>query len=327
MSYTRRPVRNCRICGKPTKSARFTLCSSAVCRGKWSSNRSTVFSRERRLAKAKDSVHCEVCGTRMLRVNLCHVRLHGMTMAEYHIKFPHSECTSATSFARKANATRHSTGTLLAPPELCSFMVGTLLGDGHIEPTKSADGLTGRYREGGSNEMYLRWKGDFLSKYIKTVTRERLSKPHKRTGKRYRGWWISTKLDGWFGELRRLWYVKNVKIVPRKWVDAWLTPEAFALWFFDDGHMDKGHNGAHLYTMGFTERECHWLSRLIRSKFGLKPVVRPNKDKFMLYFGAPDRPALAQLLRLHTKPGMDYKSNPPPYQSRMKNRLQNCDQV
>jgi len=259
-----------------------------------------------------------VCNEAMLQVNSKHLSRHGLTVPEYRALYPDAGLSSGCTRTRKAAATRARTGALLRDPDdnLYSIMAGTLLGDGYLEATKSSDGRTGRYREGGNNQQYLQWKADKLGTYCPVRLAQRLSAPHARSGKRYTGWWLSTVYTPWLGELRAIWYPRGTKVVPRTWLERHMTEVSLALWFFDDGHMDKTHRGAHLSTLGFSYEDNVWLAQLVASKFRLHFDVKRASGKHLLYLGAGERAKLVTILAANACPGMEYKYAPPPVASR-----------
>jgi len=178
-----------------------------------------------------------------------------------------------------------------------------MLGDGSIE--KRLNRLNARYAEGGKNELYLKWKHDFLSQYFQCSFKGRISSPHTKSGKCYPGWWLRTTVHPLLTEWHSQWY-RERKIVPRNIVEQYLTEFALAVWFCDDGCST---NGATLYSMGFCEEEVIFLSELLQSRFGLANSILKNKQgqPFIRFRAAASR-KIKEILASFALPGMSYKS-------------------
>jgi hypothetical protein len=185
---------------------------------------------------------------------------------------------------------------------LFAFLTGALLGDGSLERSRR----NARYAEGGANAAYLAWKRDLLAEYLPLTFRERLSAPHARTGRRYRGWWLRTAVHPLLTEWHSVGYPDGRKTVPRELVARHLTSFALAVWFCDDGHVAP--RQAMLYTMAFTADDVAWLRDLIEQRFGLRPTVWFNaRRQPSLGFGAADVPRIRHYLAAQALPGMAYK--------------------
>jgi len=239
-----------------------------------------------------------------------HLKRHAMSMAEYIAAHPDAELVSTKMAMARGEGGRCRA---LAPKydgrapdaRLFSFLTGALLGDGCLDPGKKQ----ARYAEGGKNEPYLRWKRDLLALYFPTRFKERISAPHTRSGKKYRGWWLRTVSHPLLTEWRNKWYQPK-KIVARDLVKAHLDEFALAVWFCDDGN--RGKSGSHFYTHAFTSAEVVWLARLLRSRFGFETKIRKNKKgQSFIYIAAASQPKLDAIMKRLDIPGMAYKSARP----------------
>lgn len=186
---------------------------------------------------------------------------------------------------------------------LFEFLIGALLGDGSIE--KRLNKANARYAEGGSNELYLRWKYEFLQQYFSCSWKERQSLPHPKTGKSYKGWWLRTTVHPLLTKWHLEWYESH-KIVPKALVEKYLTEFALAIWFCDDGYSGRF---SKLYTMAFSEEEVKFLANLLRSRFGLSSRVRMNKQKQpFICFPVFESQKIREIIAPFSLPGMAYKS-------------------
>ena len=74
-----------------------------------------------------------------------------------------------------------------------------------------------------------------------------------------------------FTEMRKKWYPKNKKIVPK---DIQLSPLSVAIWFCDDGCNAWKNREARIFTQSFAIGEAEFLRRLFIKQFDIKSVVR-----------------------------------------------------
>jgi len=315
MTKQKPPTKFCRICGDLVPTARHkTVCNKETCRRenqKRHERNSTRREREQHRAPGTPTIVCAVCGETLEWLAPAHLRMHDLTLAQYRQQYP-----NAPTIAQRVRQSR-STGLMTrayhleymgkAPDhQLYEFLVGALLGDGSLEKPKA----NARYAEGGSNEIYLRWKYNFLKQYFHCTWEERISPPHTKSGKRYQGWWVRTATHPLLTQWHAQWYQPQ-KIVPPALVESYLTPFALAIWFCDDGHIQRSprHTGASLYTMAFTLDENIWLTQILSSKFGLvAKIVEDSHTKLpLLSFTKLERQKLQAIMAPFCIPGMEYK--------------------
>lgn len=254
-----------------------------------------------------DLVTCAVCERQFEMIGYNHLKTHRLTTEEYKKLYPNRALlNSRVKLQRGKEAIKRSHYLNYEgkkpDKELYEFLTGCLLGDGSIEKRQSK--LNARYAEGGSNQKYLEWKYKFISQYFPCSFDERISKPHKKTGKRYQGWWLKTTVHPVLTELHLQWYSK-VKIVPESLITKYLTEFALAVWFCDDGCSSRS---ASLYTMSFSDSEVKFLSSLLEYRFGLSGSILKNKsDLPFIRFDADSRRKLSKIISKFSIPGMEYK--------------------
>lgn len=264
--------------------------------------------REQDFASGTPFVTCKLCGKRFQFVSATHMKSrHGTTLADYIERFP-SEPLVSTVVAKargrgpKTRALAHAYQGRDPDARLLSFLTGSLLGDGSLE---KCAGKLARYAEGGSHEEYLRWKHRVLADYFPTRIVERVSAPHVKSGKRYRGWWVRTASHTCLTDMHDKWYHSR-KGVPRDLVAEHLDDLALAVWFCDDGHRSK--HGAYIYTMAFQHDDVAWLAGLLLERFGLVTNIRMDqKGKPFIYVRACSVSRLDAIINKLKIPGMAYK--------------------
>lgn len=304
-------LKMCVHCSSRLKPKQIKTCGKVECVKKSRLEIQRRFDLKVRQNKKKSGVEmmvCKVCGQPVCSFPI-HLKTHQMTFADYLKMYPGSrQSTEEVNRSRGAQGEKRAkfNSYPAAPPdfELSQFLVGTMLGDGHV----SRDKKNGRYAEGGRNKSYMKWKFDFLRKYFPCTFKFKLSSPHTKTGKRYRGWWLRSCVHPFLTALHEMWYKDGVKKIPFKWVSKNLTSFALAVWFCDDGHWHKVSPRAFLYTMAFSRFEVLQLKMELNKRFGLTAKMEFNKKKQpFLTFSAEDRLKLRSIVSQHKIPGMAYK--------------------
>lgn len=308
----------CFYCGKPRGLKRQKTCTDDECRRLALRDNWRAADKRKRavlLAAGVEMLRCAICGEPQQAIGR-HVSIHGMSLADYRTQYPGAPLsTPSVGVLRgkggesQGQSRRDAYQGQLPDPYLAEFLTGVLLGDGHLECRKK----NARYAEGGSNELYLRWKHSVLQRYFPTTFDQRLSAPHVRSGKRYQGWWIKTSAHPLLTEAHAAWYSGGIKGVPANIVEQHLTEFALAVWFCDDGCSLKDRSTANLYTMAFQLSDVEFLQELLFRRFSLSTNILFNKKRQpYLSFGRASRIALQAILQRVALPGMDYKALPPP---------------
>lgn len=313
-------TRLCRLCGNPVPPSRprgqpRTICDREQCRreahkGYMDAHREQK--RQARLSAGEDPVKCQVCGREYLSITWAHLRTHGLTLADYEGRFPGSPVrnprlvASLSKGAEKKARYKRYPG--IEPDDrLKEFLVGSLLGDGSL--ARNGNSPRARYTEGAKNLPYLHWKAEILRDYFPVHLWARRSRPSELTGRRHLCHFLKTGVHPFLGDWHSLWYGTR-KVVPLALLTEHLTSFAFAVWFCDDGCMQK--QGAYLYTQAFSTSEVRTLAELLERRFALPASIlyRRGNQPF-LRFPARVRPAIMDLLASFAPPGMSYKYRGP----------------
>ncbi|WP_019505246.1 LAGLIDADG endonuclease [Pleurocapsa sp. PCC 7319] len=254
-----------------------------------------------------DLVTCAVCNQQFEMIGYSHLRTHGLTTKEYKILYPNFPVLNSRiqqQRGKEAAGRSHYLNYKGKKPdkELYEFLTGSLLGDGCLERRSSK--RNARYAEGGSNQKYLEWKYKFISQYFSCSFNERISSPHTKTGKRYQGWWLRTKVHPVLTELHSQWY-SEAKVIPEKLIKKYLTKFALAVWFCDDGCSS---GSANFYTMAFSDNEVEFLAALLESRFDLcGSILKNQKNQPFIRLSADSKRKLSKIVSKFSIPGMEYK--------------------
>ena len=310
---------NCLVCGKKVDpdlvhpSCRRT-CGNSECQAIYKKISIAKADRHRqcnRIKKLKQKgvtlITCAVCQQQFEIIGLNHLKTHDLTREEYIKLYPNSPMLNSRMKTQRGKEaikrSRYLSYKGKQPDQkLHEFLTGSLLGDGSLEKRPSK--CNARYAEGGSNQKYLEWKYKFISQYFPCSFKERVSSPHTKTGKRYKGWWLKTTVHPMLTKLHLQWY-STVKVVPKKLISEYLSEFALAVWFCDDGCSS---GAASLYTMSFSDDEVNFLLLLLKSRFGLHGSILKNQyNQPFIRFNANSRRRLGKILSKFSIPGMKYK--------------------
>jgi hypothetical protein len=312
---------NCKVCGKivdPSSAhpACRRTCGNAQCQAVYNRQCSAQADRCRQRNRIEqlqlqgiDLVTCAVCDRPFEMIHHNHLKTHGLTVKEYKKLYPDLPTLNSRmkqTRGQVALTRSHYLNYSGKDPdkELYEFLTGALLGDGYLE--KRSGKLNVRYAEGGANQKYLEWKYQFLSQYFSCSFSERISSPHTKTGKRYRGWWFRTKVHPILTEIHAQWY-QDRKIVPQSFISQYLTEFALIVWFCDDGCST---GGIQFYTLAFSDNEVEFLAALLKTRFDLNGSILRNKKKQpWIKLNAESKRKFRKIASKFSIPGMEYKMN------------------
>lgn len=312
---------NCLICGqlvdpRYVHPACKKTCGSSECQKNYSKQVIKNIDQSRQMNHIEelkkqgfDMVTCAVCNRQFEMIGYHHLKTHGLTIQEYDKLYPNSQRLNSRIKQQKSRLAIQRSDYLnyqgkKIDQKLYEFLTGSLLGDGSLE--KSKNKINARYAEGGSNEKYVEWKYKFLNQYFPCSFNERLSSPHTKTGRQYKGWWLRTTVHPFLTELHSQWYQEN-KVLPQDLISQYLTEFALIVWFCDDG---CSKNGIIFHTMAFTFNEVKFLFNLLNSRFGLSGTILKNsKNQPFIKLNADSRRRFREMTSKFSIPGMEYKLN------------------
>lgn len=193
-----------------------------------------------------------------------------------------------------------------------NLLIGTLLGDGNCQTMST--GNTWRYRSIHklAHEAYLFHKYDILKNFCKSPPI--LSTIHdSRTNKNYSRYTFQTVTSEDFHFYGKLFYKEQSdkswkKTVPIN-IDKFLTPQALAYWYMDDGALKyKGKsNAVRICTDSFSINEINLLKKVLEKKFLLKVSIQKKNNIHRLCILEESYPNLKNLILPYLLPSMYYK--------------------
>lgn len=190
---------------------------------------------------------------------------------------------------------------------LKNSLIGTLLGDGRVEKRGNSARL--RITHSIAQLPFAQWKHAEFGEYQPAPIRENRYYD-KRTGKTYKSCRFATRAHPDFIKLHELFYRGRTKIVPEQILSLLHHPQALAVWYMDDGTINKKQSTAIFETQCFDKYGLKRLVEALDKNFGIK--ARPmnhgkgRKGK-RLYISRKSSIKLFQLVEPYMIPSMRYK--------------------
>ncbi len=182
------------------------------------------------------------------------------------------------------------------------ILVGTLLGDGHLEQNGKYCRL--RVDHYSKQKDYIFWmaKEFELFSLKPRITSER----DKRSGKTYIGWHFSTKSLPIFSEFRRLFYKNKKKIIPLK-ISEMMYDLSLAIWYMDDGFRRRDSKGFYLCSSSFTGEEQKILLKMLLEKFGIEARIHHQREFERIFIPSAFSDRFNNLIKRFVLPALSYK--------------------
>lgn len=190
-------------------------------------------------------------------------------------------------------------------PRQQSIIVGTILGDGYLQPTSQYAARL-RIEQSVKQKWYAQWKYRELRPLMQArpVSLTRHNPVYQRTYGYVR---CQTLASPELGALRRMFYTRRgTKTIPAK-TEELLTPLALATWYMDDGYLFRGDRVAYIYLSDLAERSIARLRVVLARRYDLYPHLYRKKLGDCFYFPVAETRKLLRIVRKYTLPQFNYK--------------------
>jgi hypothetical protein len=177
---------------------------------------------------------------------------------------------------------------------------GTVLGDGYLEP--HGKGVRLQIIHSVAQKEYIEWKHRELAQlnpsplyyYAKT---------------RYPFWRFVTRSHPYLMELRELFYVAGRKIIPDRILELLNTPQSLAVWFMDDGTLNKSSGSMLFETQSFSTEDIEKLRNCLQVNFGIqsRPCKSGKGRGLRLYIPVREARKLKAIIEPYVISQMRYK--------------------
>ena len=215
--------------------------------------------------------------------------------------------------SKQLNKTRITSLERIGPHniDIISIIIGSLLGDGHLEKRNRGIGTRIKFEQSNKNVEYLMWFHSYLStRGYCNINKPELKKRIRKNGEIYFHYSINTYTFSSFNWIHDMFYMcsegKYVKIIPHN-IEQYLTPLALAIWFMDDGSKLK--KGAKIATNCFTYKELSQLCEILKNKFNLTITIHSggkNKGN-TLYISSQSMSTFSNIVKPYMLPTLYYK--------------------
>ena len=191
-----------------------------------------------------------------------------------------------------------------------SYIVGHMLGDGHLEYRSGSTRLT--LHIGLPNREYITWLHGFYIKHgYCTNTKLKFKTQIGKKGKIY----FSTKINTFsfksFNNLHSLFYkvdneynCKYIKRIPAT-ISEVLTPEALAIWFMDDA--SKHNSGIVFHTNSFTIEDNILLKKALYKRYNINSSFHKQNNSYILYISKKEKISIKDIVEPYMHKSMFYK--------------------
>jgi recombination protein RecA len=188
-------------------------------------------------------------------------------------------------------------------------LLGSLMGDGSLSPSRSGHGARFRYGHGEAQVAYAEWKASLFANI-------NCSRSTNDEGAVFYDLQPLPEL----AELREAVHVGDRKVLSYDYLKR-LTPLSLALWYMDDGGFQirakgvqertkDGSGRAEICISAFDEGSQGRLVDYLRDEWGLEPSLVHKAGQATLVFGKEATARLHELVAPYVHPSMDYKLLP-----------------
>ncbi len=184
------------------------------------------------------------------------------------------------------------------------ILVGTLLGDGHLETQNKGRTFRLKVEHAISQKDYTDW---LYTKFKNLVLTQPQVKQQMVKGKLYQKYWFSTVSNGAMRFYAQLFYQNGKKVVP-KLIAKLVTPLSLSVWFMDDGSLkSRFHRARIINTQCFSEMDLKRLQDMLAKKFGILTTLRNQKEGKQLYIPSTEIEKFVSIVKPYIHQSMVYK--------------------
>ena len=186
-----------------------------------------------------------------------------------------------------------------------SIIVGTVLGDGHLETQNGRKTFRLKIEHSSRQEAYVAWLYEQLQDWVRTPL---ATKQKQLAGVTSTHFWFQTLSVVQFRFYGLQFYDSlGHKQVP-KIIRRLLTPLALAIWFMDDGSAkSKHHRAVILNTQCFTKSDIIRLQDALAQRYGLETNIRTQKDGLQILITGEHAHLFMTIVAPYMLPDFSYK--------------------
>jgi hypothetical protein len=188
------------------------------------------------------------------------------------------------------------------------ILIGTLLGDGHLETQNQGKTYRLKIEHSVKQRAYVNWFYQAFQEWVRTPPRARVrTVTFRGVSKEYERIGFATLSTGSLRFYAEQFYQDGKKVVP-KLIHRWITPQALAVWYMDDGSIKSSkHKSVFLNTHSFEDHELKRLQKALEDRYGIKTKIRKQKDGKQLYLLSETVDLFLREIEPYIIPSMQYK--------------------
>lgn len=190
-----------------------------------------------------------------------------------------------------------------------SIVVGSVLGDGYLRPSIHGYALAMTHSE--KQKDYLEWKKQRLAPFVVSDTPSIRITESTKAFSATALYSYNTIFHPFLTQIRELAYPDNVKTVTSQLLEL-VDDVALAIWFMDDGSLNKRYGTMSISTNSFTLEENELIQSWFLDKYGLetkieKQVQRSGRITYSTRINARPARILREVLSPYIPSCMRYK--------------------
>jgi hypothetical protein len=186
-----------------------------------------------------------------------------------------------------------------------SIIVGTLLGDGHLETQDERHTFRLKVEHSAKQLAYVEWLYENLKDLVNTPPKSKRKLLGEIEHENYYFQTLSLSQLRFYGQ--QFYDASGQKKVPRQ-IRHWLTPLALAVWFMDDGSIKSKHHKALIFnTQCFNKADIRLLQDALQANFSLESTIRTQKDGLQILIVGDHAEHLVAILQPYVLASMTYK--------------------
>ncbi len=186
-----------------------------------------------------------------------------------------------------------------------SIIVGTLLGDSHLETQNNGRTYRLKVEHSVKQAIYVDWLYQQFRDWVLTPPK---SKSKYLNGVELENYYFQTLSAGQLRFYAKSFYdIKKSKVIPKQ-IGHWLTPLALAIWFMDDGSAkSKYHRAVIINTQGFSKRDIGLLQKALLANFSIEATLRKQKEGLQLLIAGKNAELFYSIVQPYILPNFNYK--------------------
>jgi hypothetical protein len=154
-----------------------------------------------------------------------------------------------------------------------SILIGTLLGDGHLETQDKGKTYRLKIEHQILQKDYVEWLHQQFKEWVRSGIYRKL-----KGGREYVG--FNTYSHGAFRFYAQQFYVDDKRKIP-KIISKLLNSLSLAIWFMDDGSWKSNrHKTFIIHTLAFAKKDLELVQKVMQKKFKIGTKLHRQKGKY-----------------------------------------------